>query len=33
MENILAGMNVRCVLDARDELGESIVWCAEERAL
>ena len=33
MKNTLAGMKVRCVLDARDELGESIVWCAEERAL
>ena len=33
MKNTLAGMKVQCVLDARDELGESIVWCAEERAL
>ncbi len=33
MKNPLAGMTVRCVLDVGDELGESIVWCAEEGAL
>ncbi|MDP6788469.1 MAG: SMP-30/gluconolactonase/LRE family protein [Rhodospirillales bacterium] len=33
MDNTLAGKEVRCILDARDELGESIVWCAEEGAL
>ena len=33
MDNTLAGMKVRCILDAGDELGESIVWCAEEGAL
>jgi sugar lactone lactonase YvrE len=33
MNNTLTGMKARCILDAGDELGESIVWCAEEGAL
>ena len=33
MKNRLAGMEVRCVLDEQDAVGESLIWSAEERAL